>query len=294
MSRRNTVFVDIAVLASIYVLLALGYIVVYRTSRILNFAHGDVFMVGGYLIFTLVSVLSLTPMLALPASLAGGAVAGILVYLVLMAPMAGHSIFAAVLVTIGLGIIIRGVTLIGYSGRIIYPGRVFGISNEPIALFGNLVVSRLELYIIASAVLAIVILLAFFRYSSLGIRMRAASEDSRLATFRGINIHALFALAWAIATSIAIYTSALYSFNQQVNATLSEVALRGLAVALVGGMDSIKGAVPAALLIAALEIATQRYVSPQASEAVPFLILVLVLLVRPWGFFGTKEAIDRI
>jgi branched-chain amino acid transport system permease protein len=288
------VLVDIAVLASIYVLLALGYIVVYRTSRILNFAHGDVFMVGGYLVFTLVSVLSITPMLALPASLVGGAVAGALVYLVLMAPMAGHSIFAAVLVTIGLGIIIRGLTLIGYGGQIIYPGRVFGIANEPIALFGNLVASRLELYIIASAVLAIVALLAFFRYSSLGIRMRAASEDARLASFRGINIHALFALAWAIATSIAIYASALYSFNQQVNATLSEVALRGLAVALVGGMDSIKGAVPAALLIAALEIATQRYVSPQASEAVPFLMLVLVLLVRPWGFFGTKEAIDRI
>lgn len=286
--------VDIVVLASIYVLLALGYIVVYRTSRILNFAHGDMFMVGGYLIFTLVSVLHLAPMLALPASLAGGAIAGVLVYIVLMAPMAGHSIFAAVLVTIGLGIIIRGVTLIGYSGQIIYPGRVFGIANEPISLFGNLVVSRLELYIVGSAVLAILALLAFFRYSSLGIRMRAASEDSRLASFRGINIHALFALAWGISTSIAIYTSALYSFNQQVNPTLSEVALRGLAVALVGGMDSIKGALPAALLIAALEIATQRYVSPQASEAVPFLMLVLVLLVRPWGFFGTKEAIDRI
>jgi branched-chain amino acid transport system permease protein len=290
----NTVLIDIVVLASIYVLLALGYIVVYRTSRILNFAHGDVFMVGGYLIFSLVSVLSLTPMLALPVSLAGGAVAGVLVYAVLMAPMAGHSIFAAVLVTIGLGIIIRGMTLIGYGGQIIYPGRVFGITNEPIALFGDLVASRLELYIIASAVLAIAALLAFFRYSSLGIRMRAASEDSRLASFRGINIHALFALAWAIATSVAIYTSALYSFNQQINAGLSEVALRGLAVALVGGMDSIKGAAPAALLIATLEIATQRFVSPQASEAVPFLMLVLVLLVRPWGFFGTKEAIDRI
>jgi branched-chain amino acid transport system permease protein len=288
------VLVDIVVLASIYVLLALGYIVVYRTSRILNFAHGDVFMVGGYLIFTLISVLHITPILALPTSLVGGAVAGILVYVVLMAPMAGHSIFAAVLVTIGLGIIIRGLTLIGYGGQIIYPGRVFGITNEPIALFGNAVASRLELYIIASAVIAIVALLAFFRYSSLGIRMRAASEDARLASFRGINIHALFALAWAIATSIAIYTSALYSFNQQINATLSEVALRGLAVALVGGMDSIRGTVPAALLIAALEIVTQRYVSPQASEAVPFLLLVLVLLVRPWGFFGTKEAIDRI
>ena len=113
-------------------------------------------------------------------------------------------------------------------------------------------------------------------------------------SFSGINIHALFALAWAIATAIAIYTSALYSFNQQVNPSLSEVALRGLAVALVGGMDSIKGVVPAALLIAALEMLTQRYVSAHASEAVPFVMLVLVLLVRPWGFLGTKEAIDRI
>lgn len=286
--------VDILVLASIYVLLALGYVVVYRTSRLLNFAHGDMFMVGGYLVFTLAATLALTPLTALPAALAGGAIAGVLIYLILIAPMAGHSIFAAVLVTVGLGIVVRGLALIGYGGQIIYPGRVLGIPNAPITVLPGIVMSPLELYMIISAVGVTLALLAFFRYSSLGMRMRAASEDPRLASFRGINIHALFALAWAIATAIAIYTSALYSFNQQVNPSLSEVALRGLAVALVGGMDSIKGVVPAALLIAALEMLTQRYVSAHASEAVPFMVLVLVLLVRPWGFLGTKEAIDRI
>ena len=286
--------VDILVLASIYVLLALGYVVVYRTSRLLNFAHGDMFMVGGYLVFTLAATLALTPFTALPAALAGGAIAGVLIYLILIAPMAGHSIFAAVLVTVGLGIVVRGLALIGYGGQIIYPGRVLGIPNAPITVLPGIVMSPLELYMIISAVGVTLALLAFFRFSSLGMRMRAASEDPRLASFRGINIHALFALAWAIATAIAIYTSALYSFNQQVNPSLSEVALRGLAVALVGGMDSIKGVVPAALLIAALEMLTQRYVSAHASEAVPFMVLVLVLLVRPWGFLGTKEAIDRI
>jgi branched-chain amino acid transport system permease protein len=285
---------DIIVLASIYALLALGYVIVYRTSRVLNFAHGDVFMVGGYLTFAFVSALSVAPMLALPASFVGGALAGILIYAVLMAPMAGHSVFAAVLVTIGLGIVIRGATLIGFGGQIIYPGRVLGVTNEPIALLGGFVLTSLEIYIVASAVIIIAALLAFFRYSSLGIRMRAASEDSRLAAYRGSNIHLLFALAWGIATAIAMYTSALYSFSQQLNPTLSEVGLRGLAVALVGGMDSIKGTIPAALLIAALEIATQRYVSAQASEAVPFFMLVIVLLARPWGLLGTKEAIDRI
>jgi branched-chain amino acid transport system permease protein len=285
---------DILVLASIYVLLALGYVIVYRTSRVLNFAHGELFMVGGYLMFALVSALSLTPMLALPISLAVGALAGIVIYAVLMAPMAGHSVFAAVLVTIGFGIMIKGATLIGFRGQIIYPGRVFGVDNEPIALFAGFVLSRLELYILLSVTAITAALLAFFRYSSMGIRMRAAAEDPRLAAYRGTNIHMLFALAWAISTGIAMYTSALYSFNQQLNPNLSEVALRGLAVALVGGMDSIKGTVPAALLIAALEIGMQRYVSPQASEAVPFFALVIVLLMRPWGLFGTKEAIDRI
>ncbi len=286
--------IDVLVLASVYVLLALGYIVVYRTSRILNFAHGDVFMVGGYLVFSLVTVLNLPPLMALPASLLGGAVAGFLIYLVLMAPMAGHSIFAAVLVTIGFGIVIRGGALIGFGGQIIYPGRALGVANEPLPLFSGVIVTRLEFYIIASAIATTVALLAFFRYSRVGMRMRASSEDPRLSAFRGINIHALFALAWSIATAIAMYTGAIYGFNQQVNTTLSEIALRGLAVALVGGMDSIKGAVPAALLIATLEIGTQAYISPQASEAVPFFVLVLVLLVRPWGLFGTKEVIDRI
>ena len=286
--------VDIVVLSSIYVLLALGYVVVYRTSRLLNFAHGDVFMIGGYLVFSIVASLTLTPLLALPVALILGAIAGVLIYAVLISPMAGHPIFATVLVTVGLGIIVRGVALIGYSGQIVYPGRVLNIQNEPITLVDGLVASRLELHMVVSAMLITLALAAFFRYSRLGIRMRAASEDPRLASFRGINIHALFALAWAIATGISIYTSALYSFNQQINPSLSDVALRGLAVSLVGGMDSIKGVIPAALLIAALEIATQRYISPQASEVVPFLMLVLVLLVRPWGLLGTKEAIDRI
>jgi branched-chain amino acid transport system permease protein len=285
---------DILVLASIYVLLALGYVIVYRTSRVLNFAHGEVFMVGGYLVFTLVTALSLTPLLSLPVALIGGALIGFVIYAVLMAPMAGHSIFAAVLVTIGLGIMVKGATLIAFRGQIIYPGRVLGVSNEPITVFPGFTLSRIEIYITLSVTAITAALIAFFRFSNIGIRMRAAAEDSRLAAYRGTNIHLLFALAWGIATAIAMYTSALYSFNQQLNPNLSEVALRGLAVALVGGMDSIKGTVPAALLIAALEIVMQRYVSPQASEAVPFFALVLVLLVRPWGLFGTKEAIDRI
>lgn len=284
----------ILVLAAIYVLLATGYVLVYRTSHVLNFAHGDVFMVGGYLGFSLITALSMPPFWALPVAVVGGVVAGVLIYVVLMAPMAGHSVFAAVLVTIALGMVIRGLALIGFKGQVIYPGRVLGIDDRPVALLSGVTMTVMEIVIVAAAALVMAGLTAFFRYSSWGIRMRAASRDPRLAAFRGIDIHLVFAASWAMATAVGMVASTLYSFTQQVGPSLTEVALRGLAVALVGGMDSLRGIVPAALIVAASELLVQRYGSPQAAEAIPFFILVLVLLVRPWGLAGTKEAIDRI
>lgn len=284
----------VVVLASVYILLSVGFVIIYRTSRVLNFAHGEIFMVGGYLGFSIVAALSLEPYLALPISVAIGVVSGALIYFLLMATMVGHSPFAAVLVTIGLGIVIRGAAIIGFQGQILYPGRTLGVSNEAHTLFGVMTLTTIEILIIVSAAAILTALLLFFRYSALGIQMRAASQDPRLAAYRGINVHFLFAAAWAIATAVAMYTSVLYSFNQQVNPSLSDVGLRGLAVALVGGMDSIKGTIPAAFLVAALEIVTQRYISPQLSEVIPFLALLVILMVRPWGVFGTKEAIDRI
>ena len=285
---------SILVLASLYLLIALGYVIVYRTSRVLNFAHGDIFMISGYLGFAAVSGLALTPLLALPISAITGAIAGALVYFVLMASMAGHSVFAAVLVTIGLGIVIRGFALVGFKGQVIYPGRMLGFEDSSHEFLPGFVLSGIELSIVGSAVFILAGLMLFFRYSKLGIQMRAASRDSRLAAYRGINIHVLFAIAWALSTSIGMYASALYSFHQQVGPNLTEIALRALAVALVGGMDSLKGTIPAAIAVAAIEILVQRYVNAQVSEVIPYVVLVAVLLVRPWGLFGTKEFIDRV
>ncbi|MBM3599681.1 MAG: branched-chain amino acid ABC transporter permease [Alphaproteobacteria bacterium] len=281
-------------LSAIYVMLAVGFVIVYRTSHVLNFAHGDVFMVSGYLGFALITTISLPPYWALPVSLAGGAISGLLIYAVLMAPMAGHSIFAAVLVTIALGMAIRGLALVGFKGQVTYPGRILSIEDAPYTIVPGVTLTTIEILIVLSAIVVMVALTLFFRYSPWGIRMRAASQDPRLAAYRGINIHAVFAGAWVIASAVAMYAGTLYSFSKQLSPSLSDVALRGLAVALVGGMDSMKGVVPAAIAVAAIELLVQRYGSPQMAEAIPFLIVLLVLLIRPWGLFGTKEMIDRI
>lgn len=285
---------NILVVSSIYVLVAIGYIIVYRASRVLNFAHGEIFMIGGYLSFAFIASVGTDPLAALPFAVGLGFLIGVAVYFVLLAPMAGHSLFAAVLVTIGFGIVVRGIALIFFQGQILYPGRMLGFRDHTIAVLPGLVFTTTEIFFMASAVFVIVALLAFFRFTSMGVRMRAASHDPRLAAYRGINVHQVFALAWGIAAAIAIFASSLYSLGHQVNPHLTEVAIRGLAVALVGGMDSLKGVGPAALLVATAEQLTQQYVSPQASDAIPFIVLLLVLMVRPWGLFGTKEAIDRI
>ena len=285
---------DILVIASIYTLLAAGYVIVYQSSRVLNFAYAEMFMVSAYVCFTIVAAIELDPLTIFPVAVALGLIAGVLVYFVLMAPMAGHPVFAAVLVTIGLGIVLRGFVIIAYGGQILFPGRALGVDNTAVELFAGISVTRYGLVIILTAIVIMAALLAFFRYAKVGTQMRAASFDAKLAAYRGMNIHFLFAVAWGMALAIGTLAGGLYGMNYQIGAEIALVGIKALVVALVGGMDSLAGAVPAALIVAALEILVQVYVDPQLSEVIPFIVLVTILLIRPWGLMGTKEMIDRV
>jgi branched-chain amino acid transport system permease protein len=284
---------DVLVTAAVYVMLAAGYVIVYRASRVLNFAYAEIFMTSAYLGFTIVSALSLHPLMTFPVAIGLGAIAGVAVYFVLMAPMAGQPVFAAVLVTIGLGIILRALVAMTFTAQIIFPGRLLRVDNAPLTFHG-VTITRYGLVIVVTTALLMIALLAFFRYSRLGIQMRAASSDARLAAFRGMNIHRLFATAWGMALAIAGVAGGLYGMNYQIGIEIVLVGIKGLVVALVGGMDSLSGALPAGLLVATIEILVQRYVDPQLSEIIPFLVLLVVLLVRPWGLLGTREIIDRV
>lgn len=285
---------DILVSAAVYIMLAAGYVIVYRASRVLNFAYAEIFMTSAYLGFSIVSALSLHPLMTFPVAIGLGAAAGAAVYFLLMAPMAGQPVFAAVLVTIGLGIVLRALVAMAFTAQIVFPGRALGVDNSPLTLWGGVTIARYGLVIVVTTALLMIVLLAFFRYSRLGIQMRAASSDARLAAYRGMNIHLLFATAWGIALAIAGLAGGLYGMNYQIGIEIVLLGIKGLVVALVGGMDSLSGALPAGLLVAAIEILVQRYIDPQLSEIIPFLVLLVILLVRPWGLLGTREIIDRV
>jgi branched-chain amino acid transport system permease protein len=288
------VFVDIIVLGSIYALLAAGYVIVYRASRVLNFAFPDIFMVAAYLAFAIVSYAKLDPLIMFPVNILLGVAAGALMYVLLMAPMAGQPVFAAVLVTIGLGVILRGLVVAGFTGQVIFPGRAMGLDYSLIQIAPFVRMTLAQIITVASGFVTIGVLLAVSHYSKLGMQMRATSSDARLAAYRGINIHKVFAISWGTAIALGSFSGALFGLNSQVGTESAFIAVKALVVALVGGMDSLGGTFPAAILVAALEGFVQRYIDPQLSEIIPFIFLIAVLLIRPWGLSGTKEIIDRV
>jgi branched-chain amino acid transport system permease protein len=282
------------VLASTYVLLAVGYVVVYRASRILNLAHGELMMLGGYALFTLLSIAPGRPLLALAGTLVVSFLLGTLVYLAVMRPMAGHPIFSAVLVTISLGILFRGLAILGWTAEIRYPLALMGFATTSRRLPGGAVVSDVDLLSMLAAGGLLLGLWIFFARSRLGIQMRATAENPRLAAERGVNIHLVFAVSWGISTFAAGLVGILYSSQVRLDPEIGVIGLKAFPVALVGGLDSLAGVLPAGVAIALLEVLAIQYVSPLLSEVVPFLALLVMLCVRPWGIFGTAEEIERV
>ena len=208
--------------------------------------------------------------------------------------MAGHPIFAAVLVTVTLGILLRAAIVLVYTDRIRHPLPLLGLTNPPRRLPGGAVVSTFDLLTVAVAAALFLGLFAFLRLSPLGIQMRAAGEKALLAAQRGINFQLLFALSWALAGFAGALAGILYSSNVRLDPSLGVLGLKAFAVALVGGLDSLGGVIPGALIVAAIEVLSVRYADPLLADVSPFLCLLAMLLVRPWGLFGTKEELERV
>jgi branched-chain amino acid transport system permease protein len=134
----------------------------------------------------------------------------------------------------------------------------------------------------------------FLRHTQWGIRMRAAGQNPLLAAQRGINLHAIYALAWALATFTAGIAGMLVACDNALDQTMVTIGLKAFPAALVGGLDSLAGALIGSLIVSAAEVLLIHYIDPLLSEVVPFAILVAMLIVRPWGLFGSREELDRV
>jgi len=286
--------VNILVLASIYALIGCGYVLIYRTSRVLNLAHGELMMVAAYLLLTTASLFSGHPLTAFIASAVLGLVVGVAVYVVLMRKMTGERVLAAVLATVALGILLRGIVVLIWSAQQQYPGQALGWPNPALELpgGGRISVAAATLVLTTAAVYAS--LFAFLRYTRWGIRMRAAGQNPLLAAQRGIRLHGVYALAWGLSTFTGGLAGMLIALDSGLEQTMVVIGLKAFPAALVGGLDSLVGAIVGALIVAGAEVLLIHYVNPLLADVVPFLVLIAMLMVRPWGLFGTREELDRV
>lgn len=285
--------VNILVLASIYALICCGYVLIYRVSRVLSLAHGELMMLGAYGLYATASLFSGHPFVAIAAALLLALAVGVAVYVALMWRMTGESVLAAVLATIALGILLRGAMILVFGTQTQHPLRDLGWTNASLAV-GDARISAVGVALLLSTGVIYGGLALFLRGTRWGIRMRAAGQHPLLAAQRGIGLHGIYALAWGLATFTGGLAGMLIACDAGLESTLVIIGLKAFPAALVGGLDSLVGAVVGSLVVAAAEVLLINYVDPLLSDVVPFVVLLAMLVVRPWGLFGTREELDRV
>src|SRR5262245_14450801 len=267
----------ILIQASFYALLGMGYVLIYRATRVLNLAHGDLMVFGAYLFFQALAMSGGSLALAIVAAAVGAALLGALVYLGVMRPLASYPVAVGVLAPIALGLVLRTIVTLIWSAQTRYPAELLGPSGRPITLFAGVSVSLIDTLIIAAAIAAIVGFPLLLRLSTVGIEMRGVAENAVLAAPRGINIHRINAMSWAAATVMAAVAGIFFSIKSRLGPDIWYVGLAGFAPALIGGMDSLRGVLIGAVIVAAAEVLAALYIAPQVALAAPFLVLLVGL-----------------
>lgn len=286
--------VNILVLTAIYALISCGYVLIYRVSRVLNLAHGELMMLGAYLLLVTVSAFAFSPLAAILAALVLSLAVGAMVYVFLMRKMTGEMVLAAVLTTVALGILLRGVVILVWSAQMQNPIENLRLSNPPIPLPGGATISLFASMLILATAVVYGLLFTFLRFGKWGVRLRAAGQSPLLAAQRGINLHAVYALAWGLSTLTGSLAGILLALDTGLSGTMVLIGLKAFPAALVGGLDSLVGALVGSLIVASAEVLLIHYVDALLADVVPFIVLVAMLVVRPWGLFGTREALDRV
>jgi branched-chain amino acid transport system permease protein len=280
---------------SVYALLALGFVIIYKATRVISFAQPAFMLAGAVLVTYLVGPLGFYLAVPLAALATGGLALG--VERLAVRPMVGRPVFAIAIITLGIDIAVR-VVVNGFIGlNVRHVGDPWGLSTWKLP-FGILVERRHVAIALATAVL-VAALFAFFRYTRMGLAMRAASYDQEAALAQGVSVGAVFAVSWFLAGALASVAGTFVAVGGSVNEQLWLVALTALPVIILGGLDSLPGAVIGGLIIGTVQEVAATYqtdapwLGANFSVVTPYAVMLLVLLVRPYGLFGTRE-VERV
>ncbi len=283
------------VVGSIYALVAMGFVIIYKSSSVLNFAQGEFLLLGAYVSLALLTRYHVPFYATVLLTLAFAVVLGLAIERLILRPMIGEPVVSVIMVTLGLSSILRAVVQ-GIWGTDTRPfPEIF--PSAPV-MIGPVPVSRAYAWSLGCVVVLLVLFSLFFKYSRFGIAMRATAFSQQVALSMGIPVRHMFALAWAIAAVVsAIGGILLGAVRTGVDQSLALIGLKVLPVVILGGLDSVLGAIVGGLLIGVLENLAGGYLDPLfgggVKEVAPFVILVSILMIKPYGLFG-KVRIERV
>ena len=276
-------------LGSIYAIIALGYTMVYGIARMLNFAHGDIIMVGGFAIFTVVSTLNLPPVLGILTAVTVCTILGVTIERVAYRPLRGASSLAVLITAIGVSYLLQNVALLIFGSNARQFTSVVTLPNLKLA-DGALTISSVTIVTIISCIVIMIGLTSFINKTKVGQAMLAVSEDNGAATLMGIDVNRTIAITFAIGSALAAVAGALLcsTYPSLTPYTGSMPGIKAFVAAVFGGIGSIPGALIGGILLGVIENLSKAYISSQLSDTIVFSVLIIVLLVRPTGILGRK------
>jgi len=283
-------------LGMVYALVAIGFVLILKCSKAFNIAQGHFVMIGGYLGFTFLITFGLPIWAALLLAIAAASIMGLLIERLTLRPLVGQPILAVIMMTIALATILEGLATLVWGGEYkAYHGvlptlniNIGELSLPPETLIGLIV-----------SIIVVVLLMLLFRYTKTGLAMRATAEDVQVVQSAGIRVTTVYAITWVIACVTGVIAGIVLGGVSGVMIPMSHVGLKALAVALLGGMDSIGGAIVAGIILGVAENVAAGYLDPLLpaggglASVFPFIIILIVLILRPHGLFGLAE-IERI
>jgi len=279
-------------LGFLYALAALGFVMIFKSSSVLNFAHGELMAVGAFLFLVLSAWAKLPIVLAFFLALAGSFSLGFIIERFFLRPLIGEALIEVIMLTVGLAIMFKGLMLFIFGGDIhSYPEFL------PQALtlhWGAVEVPGVNVATFIVGLIFLGLFGFFFKYSSQGIYMRSVADNQPAAMALGVHVRRVFAMSWAIAALVCAMSGIVIGIINGINVhEVSAIGLKVFPVVILGGLDSIGGAILGGLIIGLLETFTGGYISTGLREVIPYIVLIMILMVKPYGLFGLVE-IERV
>ncbi|MBL7173051.1 MAG: branched-chain amino acid ABC transporter permease [Desulfobacteraceae bacterium] len=279
-------------MGSIYALVALGFVLIYKSTSILNLAQGEFLMVGAYICLSITLDFGLNFIASFMLTMVFSVLLGLAVERIVLRPLIGEPIISVIMVTLGLTYILRGLVIMLWGNDI----RQFNLFPEEPIDFWGVKLTYLYLYSMGISLVLLTIFAIFFKYARTGIFMRAVADHQTAAQSMGIPVKRVFAMSWCIAAVVSSIGGILVGNIAGVGVDLSYIGLKVLPAVILGGLDSILGAIIGGLIVGVLEFLSAGYLDPYIpaiNEVFPFIVLVLVLMIKPSGLCGSED-IERV